>query len=99
MPFLVKTVVFCAGFAMLASLRGSGSQAFHKMKTSGRGIMENCRAYARVGAALAAALATSVLTLSAYGQTVPDISGTYWATQYNAKIQIVGGGDLPLTPK
>jgi hypothetical protein len=27
----------------------------------------------------------------------PDISGTYWATQYNPKLQIVGGGDLPLT--
>jgi hypothetical protein len=27
----------------------------------------------------------------------PDLSGTYWATQYNAKIQIVGGGELPLT--
>src|SRR5262245_17026592 len=29
----------------------------------------------------------------------PDISGIYWATQYHAKIQLVGGGDLPLTPK
>src|SRR6266446_7027448 len=28
----------------------------------------------------------------------PDLSGIYWATEYNAKIQIVGGGDLPLTP-
>jgi len=27
----------------------------------------------------------------------PDISGTYWATRYNAKIEIVGGGELPLT--
>src|SRR5262245_45615171 len=27
----------------------------------------------------------------------PDISGIYWATQYNAKIQLVGGGDLPFT--
>jgi hypothetical protein len=27
----------------------------------------------------------------------PDLSGTYWATRYNAKIEIVGGGDLPLT--
>ena len=24
----------------------------------------------------------------------PDLSGIYWATQYNAKIQIVGGGEL-----
>src|SRR5437764_12261694 len=27
----------------------------------------------------------------------PDLSGIYWATEYNAKIQLVGGGDLPLT--
>src|SRR5262249_51301664 len=27
----------------------------------------------------------------------PDLSGIYWAIQYNAKIQIVGGGDLPFT--
>ena len=29
----------------------------------------------------------------------PDISGTYWATQYNARIQLVGGGELPFTEK
>jgi hypothetical protein len=27
----------------------------------------------------------------------PDLSGIYWATEYNAKIKIAGGGDLPLT--
>jgi hypothetical protein len=27
----------------------------------------------------------------------PDIFGTFWATRYDAKIQIVGGGELPLT--
>jgi hypothetical protein len=26
----------------------------------------------------------------------PDISGTYWATSYSPKIQVVGGGDPPL---
>jgi hypothetical protein len=36
------------------------------------------------------------LSGSAQAQT-PDISGTYWATEYHAKIQLVGGGDLPLT--
>jgi hypothetical protein len=47
--------------------------------------------------ALAAMLAVSVVSGSAYGAgAAPDISGTYWATQYNAKLQIVGGGDLPL---
>src|SRR5262249_6278963 len=29
---------------------------------------------------------------------LPDLRGVYWATHYNAKIQIVGGGELPLTP-
>jgi hypothetical protein len=29
---------------------------------------------------------------------VPDVSGTYQVTQYNAKMQLVGGGELPLTP-
>src|SRR2546430_7963857 len=27
----------------------------------------------------------------------PDLPGIYWATEYIAKIQIVGGGELPLT--
>jgi hypothetical protein len=27
----------------------------------------------------------------------PDLSGIYWTSQYSAKIQIVGGGELPLT--
>ena len=33
---------------------------------------------------------------SACAQT-PDISGTYWASEYRAKIAILGGGELPLT--
>jgi hypothetical protein len=50
--------------------------------------------------ALVAAFAASILAGPAYGQgKAPDISGTYWATQYNAKVQLVGGGELPLTPK
>src|SRR5882724_10489690 len=27
----------------------------------------------------------------------PDLAGVYWATRYNARIQILGGGELPLT--
>src|SRR5258707_13822627 len=54
--------------------------------------------FARTGSALTALLAVSALSGSAQAQT-PDISGTYWATEYHAKIQLVGGGDLPLTPK
>jgi hypothetical protein len=41
-------------------------------------------------------VALTALSGSAFGQT-PDISGTYWATEYHPKIQIVGGDDLPLT--
>ena len=60
--------------------------------------MEDVRVGARAGMALAAMLAVSVVSGSAYGAgAAPDISGTYWATQYNAKLQLVGGGDLPLT--
>ena len=59
--------------------------------------MEDVRVGARAGMALVAMLAVSVVSGSAYGAgAAPDISGTYWATQYNAKLQIVGGGDLPL---
>ena len=28
----------------------------------------------------------------------PDLAGVYWATRYNAKLQLIGGGELPLTP-
>ena len=50
----------------------------------------------RAGSACATWCALSALSGLAYGQT-PDISGTYWATEYRAKIQIAGGGELPLT--
>ena len=58
--------------------------------------MESFRISVRAGSASAALFALSALYGSAYGET-PDISGTYRATEYHAKIQIVGGGDLPLT--
>src|SRR5215469_9090067 len=51
---------------------------------------------ARAGSAWAVLLALTALSGSAYGET-PDISGTYWASEYRAKIQVLGGGDLPLT--
>src|SRR5258705_13516135 len=44
----------------------------------------------------AALCAISALPASASGQTA-DISGTYWATEYRAKIEVIGGGELPLT--
>jgi hypothetical protein len=61
--------------------------------------MEDLRAHSRGGLALAALLAATVLSGAACAADAPDISGIYWATQYNPKIQIVGGGDLPLTAK
>jgi hypothetical protein len=48
-----------------------------------------------VGIVAPAFLALSVLT--AHGQEL-DLSGIYWTKQYNAKIELVGGGELPLTP-
>ena len=58
--------------------------------------MEDLYVCVRAGSAFAALLAISVLSGPAYGAAAtPDLSGIYWATQYNAKIQIVGGGDLP----
>jgi hypothetical protein len=58
--------------------------------------VKNFRLSVRIGTAWAALFALTVLSGSAYGQT-PDISGTYWASEYRAKIQVLGGGDLPLT--
>ena len=50
----------------------------------------------RAGSAFAALAALGTLGGSAYGQA-PDLSGTYWASEYRAKIAVLGGGDLPLT--
>lgn len=57
--------------------------------------MEDLSVSARARWVLAALLAT--MGGSAYGQP-PDISGTYWATEYHPKIQVLGGGELPFTP-
>ena len=59
--------------------------------------MQDHRVCGRVGSTLAALLAAAALSGTAYGADVPDISGIYWITQYNAKIEPVGGGELPLT--
>jgi hypothetical protein len=61
--------------------------------------MEDLRVCARAGSALAALFALSMISGSAVAAgATPDISGTYWATQYNAKLQIMGG-DAPLNDK
>jgi hypothetical protein len=58
--------------------------------------MRNLLVWVHAGSTVAALLATTALSGLAYGQT-PDLSGTYWTTEYHPKIQLVGGGDLPLT--
>lgn len=57
--------------------------------------MVSLRVSACIGATLAVSLA--IVSGSAQGQNPPDLSGIYWATRYNAKIQLVGGGELPFT--
>jgi len=53
---------------------------------------------ARASATSAAIAVATALSASAYAaDAAPDIFGTFWATQYNAKIQVLGGGELPLT--
>jgi hypothetical protein len=60
-------------------------------------MKEHC-VQARAGVAFATAVAVTVLAGSAHGAgATPDITGTYWATRYYAKLAIMGGGDLPLT--
>ncbi len=59
--------------------------------------MKNRRVCACAGLASAALLAVSVLAGAAQAAEMPDIFGTFWAARYNAKIQLVGGGELPLT--
>ena len=52
----------------------------------------------RVSTFLAVLFGLSVISAPAFAAgAAPDISGTYQVTQYNAKMQLVGGGELPLT--
>jgi hypothetical protein len=53
----------------------------------------------RAGLAVAsvAVAALAVAAPAHAADAAPDIFGTFWATRYDAKIQIVGGGELPLT--
>ena len=55
--------------------------------------MEDHRACGRAGPTIAALVAASVLSSPAQAQ--PDIFGLYAPTRYNAKIELVGGGELP----
>jgi hypothetical protein len=42
------------------------------------------------------ATAFSFAAMAASPASAPDLSGTYWATSYSPKIQVLGGGDPPL---
>jgi hypothetical protein len=49
-----------------------------------------------------ASLTVAALAVSAPAHAAdagPDVFGTFWVTRYDAKIQIVDGGELPLTPE
>jgi hypothetical protein len=54
---------------------------------------------ARAGAAIASALVTaiSVYSLPANAADAPDLAGVYWAIEYRARVEPVGGGELPFT--
>jgi hypothetical protein len=59
--------------------------------------MKDLRICAHAGLPLAALFAFSLLSTTAHAAGAePDISGVYWANQYDAKIELVGGGELPL---
>jgi hypothetical protein len=61
-------------------------------------LMGHSRVSVCIASIWAALLVTSAVYASACyaASAVPDLSGTYWATEYHANIQIVGGGDPPL---
>jgi hypothetical protein len=61
--------------------------------------MHEFRACSRRGMGLAALMAATALSGAAFAADTPDLSGIWWATEYSPKIQVVGGGDLPLTAK
>ena len=57
--------------------------------------MGYCRVRGFAGIAAPVFLALTVVAAQAQE---PDLSGIYWTKQYNAKIELVGGGELPFTP-
>src|SRR5258708_789771 len=57
--------------------------------------MKAFRLLAVVG--VAALLALPPAGPNGAADATPDLSGIYWASEYRAKIQLVGGGELPLT--
>jgi hypothetical protein len=65
--------------------------------------MTHLRNRARTGSAVLFALALSGAALvggtAEAADATPDLSGIYWITEYKAKLQLVGGGELPFTPQ
>jgi len=59
--------------------------------------MKAFRLLASVG--LAAPLALTLAAKASAADAAPDLSGIYWATEYRAKLQLVGSGELPFTPE
>ena len=49
------------------------------------------------GILLAAPPALAAAGASVAADAPPDLSGIYWASEYHAKLQLVGGGELPFT--
>ena len=50
--------------------------------------------------AIGLTVAAAVAAFSGWARAAdeaPDIFGTFWATEYHAGIQVLGGGELPLT--
>jgi hypothetical protein len=52
-----------------------------------------------VATAVALTAASFVAVSAQAAGPVPDISGTYWATNYSPKLQVMGGGEPPLNEK
>ena len=51
---------------------------------------------ALAGIAAASALLVT-LSATAFAAEAPDVSGIWWASEYHPNIQLLGGGELPLT--
>ena len=55
---------------------------------------------ARFGSAAALSAVTALTAAPVCAaDAAPDVFGTFWVTRYDAKIEVLGGGDLPLTPE
>src|SRR5271167_977104 len=55
------------------------------------------RPFAALGTLAVASALSAILSATGFAADLPDISGIWWATEYHPNIQILGGGELPLT--